>query len=106
MALETGGRRSTGGSDWQQHAVDQHLTAERAPCVVETRRARGRRRGSAGADVTGRARSAVVRGSEVAQEVVVLELAREQEEGVERYAEERSAIPPPVSHLIDDITGQ
>ena len=47
----------------------------------------------------------MLRGSEVAPKVVVLELARDQEEGVERDAEERSAISPPVSHLIDDITG-
>jgi hypothetical protein len=38
------------------------------------------------------------RGSEVAPEVVMLELAGEQEESVERYAEERPAISPPASH--------
>ena len=105
-ALEIDGRRSTGGSNRQQHAVDEHLTAERASCVVETRRARCRRRVSACADDAGRARGAVLRGSEVAPKVVVLELAREQEEGVERDAEERSAISRPASHLIDDITGR
>ena len=42
----------------------------------------------------------------MAEEVVMLELRREQEEGVERYADQRPAISRPASHLIDDITGR
>jgi hypothetical protein len=40
------------------------------------------------------------------EQVVVLELRGEEEEGVERYADERSTISRPASHLNDDITGR
>ena len=105
-ALEMDGWRSTGGSNRQQDAADQHLNAEGASCIVETRSARCRRGVSVCADEAGGARAAVQRSSEVAAEVVMLELAREQEEGVEGDAEERSAISRRASHLIDDITGR
>jgi hypothetical protein len=53
-----------------------------------------------------RARRAVLRRPEVAEEVVMLELGREQKERVEGDAEERTAISRPASHLVDDITGR
>ena len=99
-------RRSAGGSNWKQDAADQHLKAEGASCIVETRSAWRRLGVSVCADDAGGARAAVLRGPEVAAEVVMFELAREQEEGVERDAEERSAISRRASHLIDDITGR
>ena len=48
----------------------------------------------------------MLRGLEVTEEVVMAELADEQEEGVEGYAEERPPISRPASHLLDDITGR
>ena len=48
----------------------------------------------------------VLRRAEMTEQVVVLELRREEEEGVERYADERPPIPQPSSHLNDDITGR
>jgi hypothetical protein len=98
MALKRDGRRSAGGSNRKQDAAEQHLKAEGASCIVESCGARRRRRVSACADDAGRAGGAVLRGPEVAPEVVMLEVAREQKEGVERDAEERAPIYRPVSH--------
>ena len=105
-ALASERRRATGGPNRQQNAADQDLQTERASCIVETRRARCCQRVSARADDARRAGAAVLRCAEVAEEVVVLELAGEQEECVERYADERPAIYRPASHLLDDITGR
>jgi hypothetical protein len=60
----------------------------------------------AGADDARGARGTVLWRPEVTEKVVMLELSGEQEEGVERYAEERPAISRPASHLLDDITGR
>ena len=106
VCLARGGRRSPGGSNRKQDAAEQHLKAEGASCIVETRGARRRRRVSVCTDDAGRAGGAVLRGPEVTPKVVMLELAGEQKERVERDAEERSPISRPVSHLIDDITGR
>jgi hypothetical protein len=48
----------------------------------------------------------MLRGAEMTEEVVMLELCREEKEGVERYADERPTISRPASHLDDDITGR
>jgi hypothetical protein len=96
-----GGRRSAGGANRKQDAAEQHLKAEGASGIVETRGAGRWRCVSACADDAGRAGGAVLRGPEVAPEVVMLELAREQEEGVERDAEERSPISCPVSQFLN-----
>ena len=53
---------------------------------------RGRQDIHAGADDARRAGGTVLRGAEVTEKVVVLELRREEEEGVERYADERPTI--------------
>ena len=92
------GWRSTGGSNRQQDAADQHLNAEGASRIVQTSDARCRRSVSVCADDAGRAGAAVLRGPEMALEVVMLELTGEQEKGVERDAEERSPVPEPASH--------
>ena len=105
-ALEIDWRGSTGGSNRQQDAADQHLNAEGASCIIQTSDARCRRSVSVCADDAGRAGAAVLRGPEMAEEIVMLELGREQEERVERYADERPAISRPASHRIDDITGR
>jgi hypothetical protein len=96
--LKRDGRGSTGRSNRQQDASDQHLKAEGAARIVEACHARCRRRVSSCTDNARRARGAVLGGPEMAQEVVMFELVGEQEEGVERHAEERSAISPPASH--------
>ena len=97
-ALEMDGWRSTGGSNRQQDTADQDLKAEGASCIVQTGDARCRRSVSACADDAGRAGAAVLRGPEMALKVVMLELARQQEKGVEGDAEERSPVPKPASH--------
>src|SRR5258705_12269792 len=97
VCLMRDGWRSAGGSNRKQDATAQELNAEGASCIVETRGARRWRIVSAGAEDAGRAGGAVLRGPEVAQEVVMLELAGEQKEGVERDAEKRSSIFRPVS---------
>jgi hypothetical protein len=56
------------------------------------RRTRGRRDIDAGADDARRAGGTMLRGAEMTEKVVVLELRREEEEGVERYADERPTI--------------
>jgi len=66
----------------------------------------GHRDIDARADDARRAGGTVLRGAKVTEKVVVLELRREEKEGVKRYAGERPAIPPLASHVIDDITGR
>jgi hypothetical protein len=70
------------------------------------RRTGGRRNIDAGAEDARGAGGTVLRRAEMAEQVVVLELRREEEEGVERYADERPTISRPASHLNDDITGR
>jgi hypothetical protein len=53
---------------------------------------RGHRDIDAGADDARRAGGTMLRGAEVTEKVVVLELRREEKEGVERYADERPTI--------------
>ena len=48
----------------------------------------------------------MLRRAEMTEKIVVLELRREEEEGVKRYADERPTISRPASHLVDDITGR
>jgi hypothetical protein len=48
----------------------------------------------------------MLRGAEMTEKVVMLELCREEKEGVERDADERPTISRPASHLNDDITGR
>jgi hypothetical protein len=57
------------------------------------RRAGRRRDIDAGADDARRAGGTMLRSAEMTEKVVVLELRREEEEGVERYADERPTIP-------------
>jgi hypothetical protein len=56
------------------------------------RRAGRRRDIDAGADDARRAGGTMLRRAEVTEKVVVLELCREEKEGVERYADERPTI--------------
>jgi hypothetical protein len=48
----------------------------------------------------------MLRGAEMTEKVVMLELCREEKEGVEGDADERPTISRPASHLNDDITGR
>jgi len=57
------------------------------------RRAGRRRDIDAGADHARRAGGTMLRSAEMTEKVVVLKLRREEEEGVERYADERPTIP-------------
>jgi len=56
------------------------------------RRTGGRRNVDAGADDARGAGGAMLRRAEMTEKIVVLELRREEEEGVERYADERPTI--------------
>lgn len=70
------------------------------------RRTGGRRDVDTGPEDARGAGGTVLRGAEMTEKVVVLELRRKEEEGVERYADERPTISRPASHLNDDITGR
>ena len=86
------GRRSTGRSNRQQDTAEHDLKAEGASEIVEVRRARRRRCVSPCADEARRAGTAMLRRPEVTEEVVMLELAGDQEQRVEGDAEEGAAI--------------
>jgi hypothetical protein len=105
-ALQTGRRRSPGRAYRQQDAAVYQLETERSSGVVQVCGSGGRRDVNAGTNDARRAGGTVLRRAEVAEEIVMLELRREQENGVKRYADKRSAISRPASHLIDDITGR
>jgi len=77
------GRRSTGRSNRQQDTAEHDLQAEGASEIVEVRRAWRRRRVSSSADDARRAGTAMLRRPEVTEEVVMLELAGDEEQRVE-----------------------
>jgi hypothetical protein len=99
-------RRSTGRSNRQQDTAEHSLQAEGASEIVEVRHAWRRRCVGTCADDARRAGTAMLRRPEVTEKVVMLELARDQEQGVEGYAEEGAAISRSASHLVDDVTGR
>jgi hypothetical protein len=104
--LRKDGGRSASASNSQQDAALRQLEGSGSSRIDKTRRSWRRRDLSVVADDAGGASGAVLRGLEVTQEVVMAELSGEQEDGVEHYAEERSPISRPASHLFDDITGR
>ena len=105
-ALATDGWRSAGRSNGQKNAASDRLERHSTTGIVETGGTGRRERINPGADDARRACGAMLGGFEMAKDIVMLELPGQQEEGVERYAEERARISRPASHSVDDITAR
>jgi hypothetical protein len=90
----------------EKRALCQHLDRDSAAGIREARRVRYDRRVGIDAQWTRSAGRAVERRLEVAGQVVMLELGRNQEDGVHDQGERREASPPAssltVTHYFDD----
>src|SRR5581483_6294971 len=99
VTLGERGGRPAGGTDREKRVLEEVEERGRAARVGELPRAEHRRRMRIRSDEARGAGGAVLRGLEVADEVVVLELRDEQEDGVERDPDYRAGAPASISEL-------